>query len=151
MSAGSANSIAVIDYRRRGMTLQWNLLGGTWTGCEVPPHLVHGIALIRAVQPNICVFGQGGLLHLQVGPDQYALGENSPRIKCTRGFASFGFRRRFTVKSSASGLLFSHAYWTDQGRDFFKWLSSRAADPDWRVATGRLWSDGVTASALRSA
>ena len=64
--------------------------GGTWTAYDVPPSLVHGVALIRAAQPNICVYGHAGRLRLQVGPDQYALSENSPRIKCTRGWASFG-------------------------------------------------------------
>jgi len=96
----NATTISVIDFRRQSMVLQWNALGGTWTACETPPALVHGIALIRPTGPNICVYGQGGRLRLQVGPNQYALQENSPRISCTRGLPSLGFRRRFTVKSS---------------------------------------------------
>jgi hypothetical protein len=52
------------------------------------------------------MYGQAGRLRLQVGPDQYALSENSPRISCTRGLASFGFRRRFTVRSSTGGVLY---------------------------------------------
>ena len=124
--------------------------GGTWTAYDVPPSLVHGVALIRAAQPNICVYGQCGRLRLQVGPDQYALSENSPRIKCTRGLASFGLRRRFTVESSTGGVLFSHPYWTNQGEDFFRWLAARAQDPDWRAAIGRQWSEGVPAAVLRS-
>jgi hypothetical protein len=151
MAPDNATTISVIDFRRRSMVLQWHALGGTWTACDVPPALVHGIALIRAAQPNICVYGQAGRLRLQVGPDQYALAENSPRISCTRGWVSFGFRRRFTVSSSTGGVLFNYAYWTNQHHDFFRWLAARAEDPDWRVASGRRWSEGLPATALRSA
>jgi hypothetical protein len=145
----NATTISVIDFRRQSMVLQWHALGGTWTACDTPPALVHGIALIRATGPNICIFGQGGRLRLQVGPNQYALAENSPRISCTRGIASFGFRRRFTVRSSTGGVLFSHSYWTNQGRDFYRWLADRAEDPDWRVSCARQWSDGVPSATLR--
>jgi hypothetical protein len=150
MARDNATTISVIDFRRHSMVLQWHALGGTWTACDIPPPLVHGIALIRASQPHICVYGQAGRLRLQVGPTQYALSENSPRIRCTRGLASFGFRRRFTVESSTGGVLFSHAYWTDQRRDFYRWLATKAEDPDWRVTSGRQWSEGVAATALRS-
>jgi hypothetical protein len=150
MAPDSAATISVIDFRRRSMVLQWHALGGTWTACDIPPALVHGIALIRAAQPNICVYGQAGRLRLQVGPDQYALSENSPRISCTRGLASFGFRRRFTVSSSTGGVLFNYAYWTNQRHDFFRWLAAKAEDPDWRVASARRWSEGVPATALRA-
>jgi hypothetical protein len=110
---------------------------------------VHGIALIRPAGPNVCIYGQAGRLRLQVGPNQYALAENSPRISCTRGIASFGFRRRFTVKSSTGGVLFNHSYWTNQGRDFYRWLADKAEDPDWRLSCGRQWSDGVPSATLR--
>jgi hypothetical protein len=143
------STISVIDFRRHSMVLQWHALGGTWTACDSPPPLVHGIALIRASGPNICVYGQGGRLRLQVGANQYALSENSPRITCTRGLASFGFRRRFTVKSSTGGVLFNYSYWTNQGRDFYRWLADKAEDPDWRISSGRQWSEGVTSAALR--
>jgi hypothetical protein len=132
------------------MVLQWHVLGGTWTAYDVPPSLVHGVALIRAAQPNMCVYAHAGRLRLQVGPNQYALSEDSPRIKCTRGWASFGLRRRFTVESSDGSLLFSHAYWTNQGEDFFRWLTARAQSANWRLAIGRLWSDGVSAAVVRS-
>ena len=145
----NTNTISVIDFRRHGMVLLWHSLGGTWTACESPPSLVHGIAMIRPTGPNICIYGLEGRLRLQVGSNSYALAENSPRLSCTRGLASFGFRRRFTVKSSAGGVLYSHSYWTGQGRDFYRWLSDKAADPDWRIASGRQWSEGVTSSALR--
>jgi hypothetical protein len=143
------STISVIDFRRHSMVLQWHALGGTWTACDSPPPLVHGIALIRPSGPNICVYGHGGRLRLQVGANQYALSENSPRITCTRGLASFGFRRRFTVKSSTGDVLFNYSYWTNQGRDFYRWLADQAEDPDWRISSGRQWSEGVTSAALR--
>jgi hypothetical protein len=151
MPPGNATTISVIDFRRHSMVLQWHALGGTWTACDAPPPLVHGIALIRVSQPNICIYGQAGRLRLQIGPHQFALSENSPRISCSRGLASFGFRRRFTVESSTGGVLYSFAYWTHQHHDFFHWLAMKAEDPDWRAASGRQWSDGVAASLLRSA
>ena len=149
MASDNAGSVSVIDFRRQSMVLQWHVLGGTWTAYDVPPSLVHGVALIRAAQPNMCVYAHAGRLRLQVGPNQYALSEDSPRIKCTRGWASFGLRRRFTVESSDGSLLFSHAYWTNQGQDFFGWLAAKAEDPDWRVASGRKWSEGVASAELR--
>jgi hypothetical protein len=149
VAVDSATTISVVDFRRRSMVLQWHSLGGTWTPCDTPPALVHGIALISATGPNICVYGQGGRLRLQVGPNQYTLSENSPRITCTRGIASFGFRRRFTVRSSSGDVLFNHSYWTNQGRDFYRWLADNAQDPDWRMTSARQWSDGIAATALR--
>jgi hypothetical protein len=143
-------NIPVIDFRRQGMVLQWDALDGTWTACDVPPALVHGVALIRASPPNICLYARDGRLHLQVGPDQYALSERSPRIKWSRGLASLGLRRRFIIESSAGAVLFSHAYWTGQGDDFFSWLASRTADPEWRTTSGRRWSEGVEPAVLRS-
>jgi hypothetical protein len=150
MASDNAGSVSVIDFRRQSMVLQWHVLGGTWTAYDVPPSLVHGVALIRAAQPNMCVYAHAGRLRLQVGPNQYPLSEDSPRIKCTRGWASFGLRRRFTVESSDGSLLFSHAYWTNRGEDFFRWLTARAQHANWRLAIGRQWSDGVPAAVVRS-
>ena len=150
MASDNAGTVSVIDFRRHGMVLQWHVLGGTWSAHEAPPSVAHGVALIRAAQPNICVYAQNGRLRLQIGPDQYTLSENSPRIKCTRGLATFGFRRRFTVESSTGGVLFSHSYWTPRAEDFFRWLTNKAQDPGWRAATGRQWSEGVPAALLRS-
>jgi hypothetical protein len=48
-------------------------------------------------------------------------------------------------------VLFTHAYWTGQGEDFFRWLAARAQDPEWRVTMGRRWSEGVAATTLRAA
>jgi hypothetical protein len=150
MASANAGIVSVIDFRRQSMVLQWHVLGGTWTACDVPPSLVHGVALIRPAQANICLYGHAGRLRLQVGPEQYALNENSPRIKCSRGIASFGLRRRFTVESSTGGVLYGHSYWTGQGGDFFRWLAARAQDPDWRASAGRRWSEGVAAPVLRA-
>jgi len=150
MATDNAGTVSVIDFRRQAMVLRWHVLGGTWTAYDLPPSLVHGVALIRAAQPNICVYGQSGRLRLQVGPNQYSLSENSARIKCTRGLASFGLRRRFTIETQPGGVLFSHAYWVNHGEDFFRWLAVRAQDPDWRVTIGRQWSEGVPAAVLRS-
>jgi hypothetical protein len=148
MATDNATTISVIDYRRHSMVLQWHVQSGTWSACDNPPALVHGIALIRAVQPNLCVYGRAGRLRLQIGSDQYTLSENSPRISCARSWASFGFRRRFAVESSG-GVLYSYGYWTSQHHDFFRWLATKADDPDWRIASGRQWSEGMTAAALR--
>jgi hypothetical protein len=150
MTASIATTITVIDFRRLSLLLEWNAVSGTWTACDVPPALVHGIALIRASQPNICIYGQGGALHLQIGSERFALAENSPRIRCTRGFASFGLRKKFAVESSNGEVLFSHSFWAGQGDDFFRWLAKHAADPKWRAATGPSWSEGVDPATLRA-
>ncbi|MDP9011147.1 MAG: hypothetical protein M3O41_00560 [Pseudomonadota bacterium] len=144
------SNIPVVDFRRQSMVLEWHTASGTWTACAEPPVLVHGIALIRASQPNICVFGKDDRLHLQIGSDQYPLLETLPRIRWRRGWASFGLRRLFTVESGASGVLFRHTCWTGQADGFFSWFVSRAADPQWRMANGRRWSEGVEPAVLRS-
>jgi hypothetical protein len=144
------SNIPVIDFRRQSMVLQWNSANGTWVAFDDPPALVHGVALIRAAKPNICLFGRDGRLLLQVGSEQYSLAEDAPRLTWSRGSASFGFRRRFTVESSNGAVLLSHAYWSGQGDEFFSWLVSRAADLEWRAANARQWSDGVQPVVLRS-
>jgi hypothetical protein len=151
MSDADAATVSVLDFRRRGVVLKWHAASGTLSTYDVPPPLVHGIACVRVSHPNVCIYGHAGRLRLQVGADQFALSENSPRISCTRGLASLGFRRRFSVDSSTGGVLFRHAYWTHQGTDFFRWLALEAEDPDWRVACGRQWSEGVSGAALRAA
>lgn len=150
MSANRLSIINVIDFRRQRLILEWNALGGTWTACDDPPALVHGVALIRAAPPNICIFGREGRLHLQVGLEHFALSENSPRIRCEHRLFAFGLRKRFTIESSTGGVLFSHSFWVGQGDDFFRWLAARTADPEWRSANGRRWSEGVEAAALRA-
>jgi hypothetical protein len=149
LAAIRSPEIPVIDFRRQSMVLQWHASGGTWTAYDVPPALVHGVALIRASQPNMCLFARDGRLHFQVGPDQYALAENSPRIKWSRDLLGFGLRRRFTIESGQGSVLFTHGYWTDQGDEFFSWLAARAADPAWRTSNGWRWSEGVNPRVLR--
>jgi hypothetical protein len=141
--------VPVIDFRRHSMVLEWHTLGGTWAAYDIPPALVNGIALIRPSLPNVCVFAQDGQLQLQIGPTQYALSEPSTRIRCTTGLASFGLRRRFTIESGGGRVLYSYAYWIGKGQDFFRWLATKASDPDWRVTSGRRWSEGVASAALR--
>ncbi len=132
------------------MVLQWNPFEGTWTGCDVPPATVHGVALIRASQPNICLYARDGTLRLQVGSQQFSLADESPRVRWSRGWTSFGLRRRFTVESAAGQVLFSHAYWANQGDEFFVWLTSRAARPEWRAASAQRWTEGVMPAVLRA-
>ncbi len=151
MGATSTAGIPVIDFRRQSMVLQWNSVNGTWVAFDDPPALVHGVALIRAAKPNICLFGRDGRLHLQVGSEQYSLAEeDAPRLTWSRGSATFGLRRCFTVESSDGAILLSHAYWNGQGDEFFSWLVSRAGDPEWRTANARQWSEGVQPIVVRS-
>ena len=149
MSRDPGASLPVADFRRRRMVLNWDIPSGTWVPCETPAPLVHGIALIRGVPPNICLYAQGGRLRLQIGDRPFALTENSPRIRCPADWLSAGLRRRFVVESSTGGVLLSQAYWAGQGPDFFRWLARKAEDPDWRAAVGRAWTEGVSAEALR--
>jgi hypothetical protein len=144
------SSIPVVDFRRQSMVLQWNAVNGTWTAFDDPPALVHGVALIRAAKPNICLFGRDGRLYVQVDSDQYAMTQDEPRLAWRRGSATFGLRRRFTVESRDGALLCGHAYWNGQGDEFFSWLVARAADPRWRETNARRWSDGVQPAVLRS-
>jgi hypothetical protein len=146
-----ANStiVPVLDFRRQSMVLEWHTLGGTWTAYDIPPPRVNGIALIRPTLPNVCLYGQGGDLLLQIGPNQHVLSRQSIRVRCLRGVASFGFRRRFVVDSAAGKVLYSHAYWVRRGPDFFRWIAAKAADAEWRIATARRWSDGATSAELR--
>jgi hypothetical protein len=144
----SSTAIDVSDFRRRNLILRWYALGGTWAACEFPPPLVHGVALISATGPNICLFGQDGRLTLQVGPTQYAMDEKFPRISCRSGWILFGLRRRFVVRSESGAILFSYRYWRGQGRDFYRWLAQQASSPEWRVDCARQWSEGIAPAAL---
>ena len=149
MFATHPDVVTVIDFRRHSMMLEWNARGGTWTACDVPPPLVHGVALIRSVPPNICLYGRNGRLHLQIGVDQFDLADNPPRIRCTDVLMSFGLRQRFTIESASGGILFKQGFWTSQN-EFFHWLTSRVADSHWRQENGRRWSNGLEPAALRA-
>jgi hypothetical protein len=146
----SEHTIAVVDFRRTRLVLQWHMLGGTWTPLEVPPPLVHGIALIGSAPPNLCLWSKDNVLRLQVGPEQFPLHEHSPRIHLTRGVASFGLRRRFSITVKPEGVLFSQAYWVGQGEDFYRWVAVRVQDREWRSRAARQWSDGVPPAVLRA-
>ena len=150
MTSDNAGTVAVVDFRRQNMLLQWHVLGGTWSAYDSPPSLVHGVALIRSGQPNICMYGRAGELLLQVGSLQHPLTKESPRIRCATVLSTFGLRKRFSVESSTGGVLFSHAYWAHQGEEFFPWIAARAQDADWRAQIGRLWSEGISAADLRA-
>ena len=150
MATTLTSDIPVIDFRRQSMFLHWRTAGGTWTACDVPPSLVHGIALIRASHPHICLFGWDGVLHMQTGANRYVLAEDSPRLRWSRALSTLGLRRRFTLESGSGDILFDHSYWADQGDDFFSWLAGRAADPEWRAANGQRWSKGLPPAILRS-
>ena len=149
MSPTIPAGIAVIDFRRQSMVLQWIPASGTWTAYDEPPGLVYGVALIRAAQPAICLFARDGRLHLQIGTDQQVLLDHTPRVKWSRGSATFGLRRRLTVESSNGTVLSSHACWNSQGDEFFSWLVARTADHEWRTANERRWSQGVQPAVLR--
>jgi hypothetical protein len=144
----NSTTIHVMDFRRRNLVLQWHALGGTWTACEYPPQLVHGVALISPTGLNICVFGQSGRLTLQIGATPYLLEEEHPRITCRGGLLLFGLRRRFLVKSRSGQVLFSYRYWRGQGRDFFRWLAQNATNADWRAECADHWSAGVAPAAF---
>jgi hypothetical protein len=143
---GNLTTIDVMDFRRRNLVLQWHALGGTWTACEYPPPLVHGVALISPTGLNICVYGQGGRLTLQIGPASYVLDAEDPRITCRGGLALFGLRRRFLVKARTGQVLFSYRYWRGQGRDFFHWFAQHAGNSEWRATCASQWSEGVAPS-----
>lgn len=150
MSTDNAGTVAVADFRRQNMLLQWHVMDGTWSAYDSPPAIVHGVALIRPGQPNICLYARGGELMLQLGPRRQAFTADSPRIRRRALFLSFGLRERFSVESSGGELFFSHAYWAHKGEEFFAWLAARALDPDWRLRIAQQWSDGVSAAALRA-
>lgn len=141
--------MAVIDFRRRRMVLSWDPAAASWSALDAPPPVVHGIALIRGTPPYVCLYAVGGRLRLQIGTSQYALSEHSPRFRCLPQYWSLGLRRKFVIESTTSGVLYSHAYWSGQGPDFFRWFAGRAEDPDWRAAAARRWTEGIGAETLR--
>jgi hypothetical protein len=150
MDANDELSVSVIDFRRHSMILRWHIATGTWSAHEMPAGPVHGVACIGATHPNICLYGVDGGLQLQIGERQFPVAEHSPRIECKAVLPAFGLRRCFTVESTPGGMLFRHAYWVRGRHDFFRWLARRAADPEWRLHSGRRWSDGLAAAVLRA-
>jgi hypothetical protein len=149
MIDGPAPIISVLDFRRRRMSVRWNIATGSWTAHEESPKLVYGIALIRPVQPHLCLYGHEGRLILQIAKDQYALNEESLRITSEREWRTLGFGRRFKVEASPFNILFAHRYWSNSGPDFFKFLAEKAQDPNWRSESAREWSNGIDSAKLR--
>ncbi len=145
------HSVAVIDYRRRGMLLAWHPASASWSGLESSPQWVHGVALIRGTPPNICLYGFEGRLILQIGTDQHVLDGRHPRVRCARSIASLGLRCRFWIEGDDGKVAYRQAFWAGERRNYFAWLAHRIADPGWCEAASREWSSGVTASVLRSA
>ena len=143
-------TVSVIDFRRQSMVLDWHLADGTWTACDVPPALVHGVALIRAAQPAFCLYGRAAQLHLQVNAQRFPLADTAPHIKYSQGLATLRLRGRFTVETVSGEPLFTQTSWAGQGDDFFEWLTARAARPEWRAAAAASWSDGMDPAELRS-
>jgi hypothetical protein len=143
-------SIPVIDFRRRRMTLQWNSSSGSWTAYDEPPAIVHGVCYIRANGPNICLFAEGGRLHLQVDARIYPLTYLGPRISCARSMVSMGLRRSFRLESPDGDLLYSTSYWAPQRNDFFLWLSSAERQPQWHERTALRWTEGLSPADLRA-
>ncbi len=142
--------MTVIDYRRRSMLLHWHTRDGTWTPCEEPPLNVHGVAMIRATAPNVCLYGQGGTLYLQIDAERFALSATvAPRITCRRTWMSFGFQRICTVEANSRRVL-KVSFWSEQGGNFFRWLAAKSSDSDWRVERGRRWTEGVLPEAIRA-
>lgn len=142
-------SIPVIDFRRRRMTLQWNPPSGTWTPYDEPPALVHGVCYIRAAGPNICLFAEGGRLHLQIDARIFPLTYLGPRISCARSLVSMGLRRHFRLESPDGDLLYSTTYWAPHKRDFLGWLSSAERQTAWHERTAQRWTEGLTPTVLR--
>jgi hypothetical protein len=149
MDSAPSDGLCVIDFRRQRMFLRWQIAGGTWVACDVPPSVVHGVALIRASGPNICLFGLGGQLHLQVGANRHVLAGDALRITCKPLPLSLGMRKRFVVEDGTR-IIYRHSYWTGQGDDFFRWLAARASSAEWRRVQAHSWSAGAPAAAVRA-
>jgi hypothetical protein len=93
----TASVVPVIDFRRRRMSLQWDVANGTWLAYDEPPGLVHGVGFIRATGPNICLYAAGGALRLQVDTQVMTLAQDGPRISSARSLVSLGLRRNFRL------------------------------------------------------
>ena len=151
MASDNAGTVSVIDFRRQSMVLQWHVLGGTWTAYDVPPSLVHGVALIRARPAE----------HLRVRPRRpVAPAGRTEAVRAVREFAAHQMHARHRRVSAFAGASPSNRapaaccsatrIGPIKARIFSAGWRRRAQDPDWRVAVGRQWSEGVAAPVLRS-
>ncbi len=141
--------IAVADFRRRGMILEWRAASATWTGLEAPPPQVHGVALIRGVPPNVCLYAIDGRLCLQIGIERFVLDAHEPRLGSRADWLTFGLRRRFSVIPAHGAARVTHTYWRGSDGHFFAWLARRAADAAWRAKAAAEWSQGVEPATVR--
>ena len=144
------DTVSVLDFRRRRMAVQWNIVSGQWSAHEEAPPLVHGIALIRPGADNVCLYGHDGALLLQIGARPHVLApDGAIKVQCAAVALSLGFRREVSVTSGDGTTLFRHQYWIGSHPDFFKLLADRTASAQWRAASALSWSDGVSSTLLR--
>lgn len=130
------------------MSVRWNIGTNSWTAHEEAPALVHGIAMIRATLPSICLYGFEDQLHLQLGGEHFLLTADQPQISCSKELLSGGLRRIFTLQAVGTAL-YTERYWALSGPDFFALLAHKSADPDWRSTSAKLWSAGIDSAQLR--
>lgn len=149
MSDATPRLVTVLDFRRRRMTVRWNIGAQTGTPEEEASGLVHGVAYMRPSQPPICVFGQGGNLLLQVNGRCVVLYPGEPRVRCKPQLLTLGVRREFRIVDRTGGTLYVEHYWAGSGPDFFRLLSAHCAAPGWRSDSAQSWSDGIDPAELR--
>ena len=141
--------ISVLDFRRRRMSVRWNVALSSWTALEETPALVHGIALIRPALPSVCLYGHAERLYLQIGAERFLLEALAPQLRCEPELISGGLRRIFSVQSAQREALYSERYWAISGPDFFSALARKGIDPQWRSDSAALWSAGIDSALLR--
>ena len=141
--------ISVLDFRRRRMSVRWNVALSSWTALEETPALVHGIALIRPALPSVCLYGHSEKLFLQIGAERFLLAALEPQLRCEPELISGGLRRIFSVQSVQRETLYSERYWALSGPDFFSALARKSIEPQWRSVSAALWSTGIDSALLR--
>ncbi len=140
--------ITVLDFRRRRMAVRWNLVTGTWSVHEDSPAKVQGIAFIRPLLPAVCVYGSGGRLLLQIGARTLTIDVDQPKLSFKANLFLLGYRRTFLIEEHGH-VIYRESYWASADADFFRRLTTRCADPSWRISAARRWSEGETAAELR--
>ena len=141
--------ISVLDFRRRRMSVRWNVALSSWTALEETPALVHGIVLIRPALPSVCLYGHAQNLYLQIGVERFLLEAAVPQLRCEPELISGGLRRIFSVQSAQREGLYSERYWALSGPDFFHTLARKSVDPHWRSDSAASWSVGIDSTLLR--
>ena len=140
----NATTISVIDFRRHSMVLQWHALGGTWTACDTPPALVHGIALIRASRTQYLRVWSGRALAPAGRPESIRVGgkfaAHQLHARLGQLRISPALHRRDRAPAACCSAI---PIGPIKARISYRWLADKAEDPDWRVTSGRQWSEGV--------